>query len=62
MTPEEHSSQEGLTRSWKSAQRALLDPAFRTELEASIGRVNESTSSRTISNEEFLALTEPAVE
>jgi hypothetical protein len=58
LTPEELALQEGLDRSWAYGQKALADPAFRAELEASIGRAEQSTV-RPISKAEFLAKTEP---
>jgi hypothetical protein len=61
LTPEEFSHQEGLDRSWVAAQEALADPAFRSYLERSIERVNQSAA-EAISANEFLAQTESSIE
>ena len=61
LTPEESTCQQGLDRSWAHAQQALGDPAFRSQLEQSIERVNES-SATPISKSEFLAQTESLTE
>jgi hypothetical protein len=50
--------QAGLDRSWAAAQLALADPGFRSYLERSIERVNESASVSVLSSDEFLAQTE----
>ena len=58
LTPEQLALQRDLDRSWEGAQRALADPAFRAYLERSIERLNDTPSSRRLSKDEFLALTE----
>ena len=61
LSPEELALQEGLDRSWAHAQEALADPIFRSQLEASIERLNRS-SATPISKREFLAQTESLIE
>jgi hypothetical protein len=55
----EQALQRDLDRSWARAQETLADPATRAYLEASIERVNASTSATTLTKEGFLAQTEP---
>jgi hypothetical protein len=63
LTPEQLAHQEGLDRSWASAQRQLADPEFRAYLEASIRRIDAmDPPPRTLTREEFLAQTEPVGE
>lgn len=61
LTPEELALQASLDRSWAYAQKALAEPEFRTYLEQSIDRVNQS-SATPISTSEFLAQTEPLID
>ena len=58
---EELARQRGLDRSWRAAQEALRDAAFRDYLESAIDRVNSSKAKR-LTSEEFLTQTEPAKE
>ncbi|MDE0805698.1 MAG: hypothetical protein OSA99_20540 [Acidimicrobiales bacterium] len=58
LTKEQLDLQRMYRRSWDNAHRQLADPEFRAYLEASIDRVNEA-SAEPITNEEFLAMTEP---
>ena len=62
LTPEELSHQDGLDRSWAGAQRSLSDPSFRSYLEQSIERVNNSPSDTLMTKGEFLADTELSIE
>lgn len=59
---DELARQHSLTRSWVAAGRALDDAEFRTYLEQSIGRLNESTSTAVLSREQFLDRTDSASE
>jgi hypothetical protein len=59
LSDEEQALQRDLDRSWERAQETLADPAKRAYLEASIERVNTSTSAARLTKDEFLAQTEP---
>ena len=59
LSDEEQALQRDLDRSWALAQETLADPVKRAYLEASIERVNASTSSTRLTKDEFLAQTEP---
>jgi len=63
LTAEQLAYQEGLDRSWASAQRQLADPEFRAYLEESIRRLDAKyPRPPLLTAEEFLAQTEPADE
>lgn len=61
LNPEELARQRALARSWEAAQRSLADKEFEAYVEASIQRVSVSEA-KTISEEKFLAETEPSTE
>lgn len=56
---EKQALQRDLDRSWERSQETLADPVKRAYLEESIERVNASTSSTTVTKDEFLARSEP---
>lgn len=63
LTAEQLARQEGLDRSWATAQRQLADPEFRAYLEESIRRIDaKDPPPPRLTREEFLAQTEPVVE
>jgi hypothetical protein len=62
LSDEEAALQDALNRSWSGARRALDNGEFRDRLERSIEALNDSTSSMTLTRDEFLDLTEPAPE
>lgn len=59
LNDEQQALQRDLDRSWDRAQATLADSVKRARLEASIERVRSSTSSTSLTAEEFLARTEP---
>lgn len=63
LTAEQLAYQEGLDRSWASAQRQLADPEFRAYLEESIRELDaKDPRPPLLTSEEFLAQTEPVTE
>ena len=59
---EEAALQVALDRSWSGALQALEDADFRARIKQSIASLNDSTSSTTLTRDEFLATTEPESE
>jgi hypothetical protein len=62
LSDEERERQRELDRSWQRAQETLADPVKRAYLEASIERVNASTTPARLTKAEFLSGTEPPTE
>lgn len=62
LTDEQRAHQAALDRSWTNAKRTLADPAFRSYLEESIVRANESPTTTTLSKDEFLASTQHLIQ